>query len=302
MPPALTFRTALLLTVPPLLWAGNAVAGRLLAPLVPPITLNLLRWLLAALVLLPLGWHALRTPAQRQAVRAAWRPLAGMGLLGIGCYNALQYLALQTSSPMNVTLVAASTPVWMMAVGAVFYGVRPTPRQALAALLSLAGVLVVMTRGQWQLLGRLQLVPGDLFMLAAALCWAGYSWLLLRAPIAPALRQDWAGFLLVQILFGLAPSSLAAAGEWALGAPAPHWGWPLVAGVVFVALGPAVAAYRCWGLGVAQAGPTVAAFFINLTPLFAALMSALMLGEPPRAYHALAFALLVAGIALSARR
>ncbi|RRD56423.1 DMT family transporter [Comamonadaceae bacterium OH2545_COT-014] len=303
MPPKLTPATALLLTLPPLLWAGNAVVGRLLAPLVPPVTLNLLRWVLAALVLLPLGWQALRAPPARQAVRAAWRPLALMGLLGIGCYNALQYLALQTSTPLNVTLVAASTPIWMMVVGALFFGVRPTRRQGVAALFSVAGVLVVITRGQWQALAHWQPVPGDLFMLAAALCWAGYSWLLLRAAIAPALRGHWAAFLLAQILFGLGWSGLATAAEWGLGAaPGMHWGWPLAAGLAYVALGPAVAAYRCWGLGVQQAGPTVAAFFSNLTPLFTAVLSALLLGEPPRPYHALAFGLIVAGIALSARR
>lgn len=299
-------RTALLLSIPPLLWAGNAVAGRMLAALVPPVTLNFLRWALAALVLAPLAWHALRAPAQRraawQAARSAWRPLTLMGLLGIGCYNALQYLALQTSTPTNVTLVAASMPIWMMLVGALFYGVRPTARQGLAALASLAGVLVVMTRGQWQLLLTLQLVPGDLFMLAAALCWAGYSWLLLRADVPPALRGHWAVFLLAQILCGLGWSGLATAGEWCLGAQPIVWGWPLAAGLAFVALGPAVLAYRCWGLGVQQAGPTIGAFFSNLTPLLAALLSALLLGEPPRAYHALAFGLIVAGIVVSVKK
>lgn len=302
----LTPQTALLLIIPPFLWAGNAVVGRLLITLAPPITLNFLRWALAALVLAPLAWRALRTSAQQraawQATRAAWWPLAMMGLLGIGCYNALQYLALQTSTPTNVTLVAASMPIWMMLVGALFCGVRPTARQYLAALTSLAGVLVVMTRGQWQLLLTLQLVPGDLFMLAAALCWAGYSWLLLRADIPPALRGHWATFLLAQIAFGLGWSGLATVGEWSLVAQSITWSWPLTAGLAFVALGPAVLAYRCWGLGVQQAGPTIGAFFTNLTPLLAALLSTLLLGEPPHTYHALAFGLIVTGIVISTRK
>jgi drug/metabolite transporter (DMT)-like permease len=72
--------------------------------------------------------------------------------------------------------------------------------------------------------------------------------------------------------------------------------------LAFVALGPSILAYRCWGLGVAAVGPAVAGFFGNLTPLFAALLSALWLGQPPQAYHALAFAFIVAGIAVSNRR
>ena len=80
------------------------------------------------------------------------------------------------------------------------------------------------------------------------------------------------------------------------------WGWPLALALVFIAIGPAVVAYRCWGLGVQRAGPALAGFFSNLTPLFAAVLSAAFLGEPPRLFHAVAFALIVAGIVVSSRR
>ncbi|MCC7098401.1 MAG: EamA family transporter, partial [Rubrivivax sp.] len=73
-------------------------------------------------------------------------------------------------------------------------------------------------------------------------------------------------------------------------------------GLAFIAIGPAVLAYRAWGLGVLAAGPNVAGFFNNLTPLFAALLSALWLGQPPQAHHGVAFALIVAGIVASSRR
>jgi drug/metabolite transporter (DMT)-like permease len=76
----------------------------------------------------------------------------------------------------------------------------------------------------------------------------------------------------------------------------------VLAALAFVAIGPSLIAYRCWGLGVAQAGPTLAAFFVNLSPLFTALLSATLLGERPQPYHLMAFALIVAGIVVSARR
>jgi drug/metabolite transporter (DMT)-like permease len=87
------------------------------------------------------------------------------------------------------------------------------------------------------------------------------------------IRSNWAAFLLSQIVFGLAWSGLFAAGEWALTPASIAWGWPLVGALIFVALGPAVLAYRCWGAGIQRAGPTVASFFANLTPLFAAVIS-----------------------------
>jgi drug/metabolite transporter (DMT)-like permease len=296
-------RTALLMTMPPLLWAGNAVVGRLTVGSVPPLTLNFLRWSLAALILLPFGWRALSDP---QAIAARWKHLLLIGLLGVGSYNSLQYLALVTTTPINVTLIAASMPVWMLLVGALLHDERPTRRQIAGAVLSLAGVLVVIARGDPAALARVHFVVGDLYVLVAVVAWAFYSWLLARPPASMRAPQrpdwDWAGFLLIQTLFGLSGSALAAGAEIALTGAAVHWNGWVVAALLYVAIGPSVIAYRCWGLGVVRAGPALAAFFGNLTPVFAAVMSAAVLGEAPRWFHALAFALIVGGILVSSRR
>jgi drug/metabolite transporter (DMT)-like permease len=299
MPQKLDARTAFYLTLPPLLWAGNAVVGRLVHELVPPITLNLLRWLGAALILMPLAPWVLR-PAS--GLYTHWRRFALLGLLGVGCYNALQYLALQTSTPLNVTLVASSMPLWMLALGAMFFGARVTRAQLVGAALSMGGVLVVLSRGDLRHLLELRLVAGDVFMLLATLSWAWYSWLLSRRAEPDALRRDWAAFLLAQVLYGLVWSGAFTAAEWALTDAHIQWGWPLVAALLYVAVGPAVLAYRSWGQGVERAGPALAGFFSNLTPLFAAVLSAAFLGELPHLYHALAFGLIVAGIVVSSRR
>jgi drug/metabolite transporter (DMT)-like permease len=295
----LSFSTALLLTVPPLMWAGNAVVGRLVRAAVPPMTLNLLRWSLALLVLLPLGRAAFK---HGSGALVNWRRYALLGLFGIGLYNSFQYLALQTSTPINVTLVAAGMPVWMMLVGRVFFKVPVRAWQSAGAVLSIAGVLVVLCRGDWRQLAALRLVIGDLYMIAATIAWSFYSWLLMQQKDVPALRSDWAAFLLVQVGYGVLCSSVFAAVEWSVGAPETiAWSWPVAAALAFVALGPAVLGYRCWGAGVARAGPAIGAFFVNLTPLFAALLSSAFLGEPPHLYHLLAFALIVGGIGVSAR-
>ena len=291
--------TAALLTTATLLWAGNAVVGRMVIGLVPPVTLNFLRWVLAVALLLPLAPWLLRADS---GLWPHWRRFALLGLLGVGSYNALQYLALRTSTPLNVTLVASSMPLWMLALGRLFFHTAVTRAQLAGALLSMTGVLVVLSRGQWRLLAQLQLVPGDLYILLATLCWAWYSWLLARGVEPERVRTDWAALLLAQVVFGLGWSGLFAAGEWAWTDARIQWGWPLTAALVFVAIGPAVVAYRCWGLGVQRAGPAVAGFFSNLTPVFAAVLSALFLGEPPQVYHAVAFGLIVAGIWVSSRR
>lgn len=296
----ITARIALLMSLPPLLWAGNAVVGRLMVGSVAPLTLNFLRWVLAALIMLPWGWRLFLDPG---AIARRWKYLLLIGLLGVGSYNALQYLALVTSTPINVTLIAASSPVWMLAVGALLYREHPAGREIVGAVLSLGGVLLVVARGEFTALANVRFVIGDLYVLIAIIAWAFYSWLLARPPLsmqAPH-RPDWgwAAFLLVQTLFGLTGAGLAAGAEAALTHAPIHWNAWVVAALLYVAIGPSVIAYRCWGLGVTQAGPAVAAFFANLTPVFAAVMSALALGEAPRWFHAAAFALIAGGIVVS---
>jgi drug/metabolite transporter (DMT)-like permease len=280
------------------MWAGNAVVGRLVSEMVSPMTLNLLRWLIAFALLLPLAGGVLKKSSR---LWPNWRRFGLLGLLSVGGYNALLYLALNTSTPLNVTLVGSSAPVWMLLIGRLFFGVAITRRQWLGAAMSVAGVLLVLSRGQLDLLLNVHLVTGDIYVLLASGAWAYYSWMLSRPTTEPTeIRSNWAAFLLAQVAFGLLWSGLFAGGEWALAKGHIQWSWPLAAALAFIAVGPALLAYRAWGAGVSRAGPAVAGFFANLTPLFTALLSAAFLGEMPHLFHVMAFALIVGGILVTA--
>jgi drug/metabolite transporter (DMT)-like permease len=287
----------LLLLLPPLLWAGNAVVGRALIDQIPPLLLNGLRWLLALVLLLPFTRLLWREPRLLRA-HFGWWLLTG--LLGMGSYNSLQYMALHSSSAMNVTLIAASLPLAMLLVGRLFFQARPQSAQLAGALLALAGVLVVVSQGRWQRLLQLQVLPGDVLMLLATLCWAGYSWLLTRRPAALA-GWRWQDLLAGQMLFGLALSLPLLLAEQAWTAVPLRLDLELAAALAYIAIGPSLIAYRCWALGVARGGPVLSSVFVNLTPLFAALLSMLWLGESPQGFHALAFVLIAAGIKVSAK-
>lgn len=296
-PPTLSPRLLLLLSLPPLLWAGNAVVGRALIDSAPPVLLNTLRWAFALALLLPFTRAPWREPALLRRHLGWW---LGTGLLGMGAYNTLQYQALHSSTAVNVTLIAASMPLAMMLVGRLGFGASARPRQLVGALLSAIGVLVVVAQGRPTQLLSLQLVLGDLLMLLATLAWAGYSWLLTRRPAALA-HWSWIDLLAMQMVFGLL-AALPLAGLEQLWTQVPlRVDWSLAAALVYIVAGPSLLAYRCWALGVAEGGPALAGFFVNLTPLFAALLSAVWLGEAARPFHALAFALIAAGIAVSAK-
>jgi drug/metabolite transporter (DMT)-like permease len=297
--PHLALSTVFYLSLATLLWAGNAIVGRALVGSISPITLSAVRWGLAACMLLPFGWRVFRSSS------GLWKNkgrLLVLGLLGVGSYNALLYLALQTSTAINVTLIGASMPMWMLLIGAVFYKVKPTLLQLVGALVSLLGVTVVLTRGEPTDILSMQVVIGDLLIMLATIFWAFYSWMIGRPGESSERQWPWAEFLMAQVMIGLLWTMLFEGLEIASGHAFIDLNLWTGALILFIALGPSLVAYRCWGLGVSGAGPTVAAFFANLIPLFTALLSAAMLGDPPSLFHGLAFLLIAGGIIISSAR
>ncbi len=289
-------RIAFLLTLPPLFWAGNAVFARLLVGQVPPLALSLARWVIALAIFLPFTWSALRTHAP--ALREQWKDIALIGVLGVGGYNSFQYLAVQTSTAVNVTLIAASTPVFVLATGALFFGEATRRAQWIGAGVSLAGVLTVLARGDPANLLALSFVAGDLIMLAANLTWTLYTWLLRkRRPELP-----FAPFLAAQMACGVIAIAPFALAESALSSAPIHWSPTVIAVMLYVALLPSIVAYAVWDHGVARVGAVVPVYFANLTPVFAGILSVLVLGELPRLYHLVGLLLIVAGIHLASRR
>jgi len=294
--PKLTFATAAYLLIATALWAGNAIVGRLLVGSVSPITLSTVRWGLAALLLLPFGWRVFKPESTLWQNKKRFLLLA---LFGVGSYNVLLYLALQTSTAINVTLIGASMPIWMLLIGAVFYQTKPTVLQLVGAMISLLGVAIVLTRGELATLLSMQMVIGDLLIMSATILWATYSWMLSRPGTSTERQWPWADFLLAQVLLGMLWTGLFDGFEIASGHAYLDLNLWTSSLILFIAIGPSIIAYRCWGLGVNGAGPTIAAFFANFIPLFTAILSAAMLGEPPQVFHGVAFALIVVGIWVS---
>jgi drug/metabolite transporter (DMT)-like permease len=292
----LSLATVAYLLIATSLWAGNAIAGRLLVGSISPITLSTVRWGLAALLLLPLGWRVFKPGS------ALWqnkKRFILLGLFGVGSYNVLLYLALQTSTAINVTLIGASMPIWMLIIGAAFYQVKPKFLQLVGASISIVGVGVVLTRGDLTSLLSMQVVIGDLLIMLATILWAVYSWMISRPGTSTERQWPWAEFLMAQVFIGFLWTSFFDGFEIASGHALLNLNVWTATLILFVAIGPSLIAYRCWGLGVSKAGPTVAAFFANFIPLFTALFSAALLGEPPALFHGLAFGLIVAGIIIS---
>ena len=286
--------------LPPLFWSGNAIVGRLMVGVIPPLAFNFGRWAVAFLILLPFCYKELRALALHWP---SWPRYFLLGFLGIACYNSLQYLALVTSGPINVTLVASSTPVFMLLIGRIFYGVTVRFTALVGVILSVTGVLIVISGGDIDVLLSLRLVLGDLLMLLASLCWALYSWMLVRPKgrlDLAELHPNWMAFLAVQIAFGAIASLGFALAEWWWLSGSNMYkldlGVALLLSLLYVAILPGIAGFRAWSVAVERVGPSFAAVVVNLTPLLTAFFSTIFLSETPDLHHALAFVFILSGI------
>lgn len=283
----------ILLLVPPILWAGNALLGRAVVGVLEPLELSFWRWVVALAVLLPFTARSLW--AHRRVLLAHWPAVTVMGLCSVAAYNTLLYMAMHTTTAINATLMGASMPLLILALGRVWLKEPIRPAQALGILVSACGLLAVVTRGDPGRLLGLVLTPGDGLMLLATLAWAVYSVMLRRY----ALPVPGATLLAAFVIVGLA--ALTPLYLW-IGAPVPAaggWAWPAVG---YAGLLASLVAFYFWNRGVAAVGAATAGQYSYLIPLFTALAAIPLLGEEFHRYHALGGGLIFAGIYLATRR
>jgi drug/metabolite transporter (DMT)-like permease len=280
------------LVVCALAWAGNALIARASAGLLPPVGLSFWRWTTALLILLPFTargvWRHRQVLLERR-----WQVIA-LSALSISSYNTLLYLAAQSTTAINITLVNTGLPVAAFIWTLIILRELPTRATVLGALLSFCGLLVILTTGQPQRVLEFQFNPGDLIMVFAVLVWGLYSVLLRRWMLpVPGLTQL-AALLLCGVPL-LLPFYL-----WEFSQVGPM---PLslhTAGAVgYTAIFASLVAYLAWNNGVKVLGPGTASLFSYLMPVFTALLGVLLLGEVLRWYHVVGGTLTFLGLLLA---
>lgn len=283
----------LLLTLTALFWAGNAVMARALHNLLPPATMAFWRWVLALLLLFPFVMRPMYE--QRALLRANWARLALLGVLGVGCYNTFLYAALQTTTATNGVLISSITPLLIVLIGRALFGVRMTHRQQVGIMLSLAGVVGIVSRSDISVLAQLDFNHGDLLLVGAAFTWALYTVLLRWRPDG----IDTLAFLGAAVVGGIVllmlPLYLV---ELASGRVAV-WNAATGAGMVYFAVFPSILAYLFWNRGVQQVGANRAGLFLYLIPVFGIVLAITFLGERLHLFHLVGAALIFTGITIS---
>lgn len=284
----------LLLSTTSLCWAGNAVVGRFAAGHVPPVTLSFLRWAIAFLIVLPLAWPHLRRDLP--AIRDHLPLLALMSVAGIAVFNTLQYVALEYTTAINVVLLQSIGPLFVAVWSLLILGVRLTGRQGIGIVLSIAGVLTILTQGNPAMLTGITLNFGDVLFLMAMVIFSLYSVLTQKRPAIHPLS-------FAASTFGIAALGIAPLVVWEIAArPMMDVAWSSFFSIAYVAIFPSVVAYVCFNRGVALIGPNRAALFLHLVPVFGSGLAIMFLGERPTLFHLIGYALVLSGIAIASRK
>ncbi|MCG8708633.1 DMT family transporter [Brenneria sp. 4F2] len=282
------------LVVPPLLWAGNFVVGRAVRHDLTPMTLSFWRWVIALICLLPFSYMTLRR-GWRGYWEQRWLVLR-VSVVGVAAFNSLIYLGLRTTTANNALLLNSLIPLLIVMLGACFYHQRLKMNQYVGLILSFAGVLTLILRGNWSQWQDIHFVPGDAIVLAAMICWAFYTLWLRQLPA----DLDRIGLMSVQIVLALIMLLPFYVAEYSAGLRS-SWGVVSFSALLYVGIFPSVIAYLLYIQAISRFGPARAGLTIHLIPVFGVVLSALFLDERLHAYHAVGIAAIVAGLICSNR-
>lgn len=281
------------LIIPPILWAGNNVVGKLAGEFIGPFSLSFYRWLIASALILIIAAKPLYEA--RTILREHYRVLSLFGILGIGSFNTLLYLGLTQTSANSSAIILAGMPIAIIGLSFLLGQERATFSQITGLILSLIGVAWVISEGKLTQLLALNFNTGDLFVFAALVVWALYS-VLLRNRRPPNIKA--LPLLAIQILIGTAFIFPFYLYETANHAPI-IWQKETFFMLAYVGVFPSLIAYYFWQQGIALGGANLAGLITPSISLFTAIFAYLFLHETLSSNQLIGALLIIVGVLIA---
>lgn len=275
-----------------LIWSGNFIAARAVIDDIPPVSLAFFRWIIATVLLIPFAIST--TWQQRSLVIERKQYFFWTSLFGVAIFNTFLYIAAHTTTAINMALIGTcSSPIFSVFLAAIFLKERITPLRVTGMLVMLAGIIYLVVRGSFDRLLNFRFTSGDLWVLGAAVFFAGYNILVRRKPkeLKPI------AFLFTTFLIGsllLSPFWLWEKSQH----PPIEWTTQLVLIVIYLGLGTSVIAFLLWNFAIAKLGAARTALFGNLIPLFSSLEAVWLLNEEITIIHLVSGSLIIAGLVI----
>ncbi|MFZ9388756.1 MAG: DMT family transporter [Chitinophagaceae bacterium] len=276
-----------------MIWSGNFIVARAVFQNIPPVSLNFFRWGLATLIIFPFAIKAFK--AEWPIIRRSWHYLFWISLFGISLFNTFVYVGAHYTSAINLALIGTtSSPVMSVLFARIFLKEHVGWLRVGGMALCLAGVLYLLSRGDWGNLRTLQFGTGDLWVLLAAFCFAVYNTMVRKKPsgISPV------PFLFTIFLLGtvlVLPFFLREIRN----VPAIHWSGQSIFAVVYLGLGASVICFWIWNIAIGWLGAGRTALFGNLIPVFSSIGAVILLQERITPVHLISFGLVVTGLVIA---
>ena len=286
----------LLLVLAALFWAGNFIVGKFATLFeIPPLTLNVFRWLSVWIILIPFTYKEIYSNLPE--IKKNWFVISFMGVITISTFNSVVYFALNHTQVINAVLVLAAIPAATIIFSSLMHIEKANIFQLIGLFLSIIGIGSIISNGDIQKILSLNFNKGDLWMLVCVITWSLYSTLLKKN------KFKFSQFSLIQLMVSvgllfLIPQLFY---EKSIGLEV-NFNKAFFTILFYVVIFPAIAAYYCWQKGVEIIGPNRASMFIQLMPLFSAVMAIIIFNEKFELYHFIGAAFIVSGIYLSNRK
>lgn len=278
-----------------LLWSGNFVVARGLSDSVPPISLAFYRWLVATLVFTPFAIKSLIRDWQKIKANLAY--IVVCSILGVSIFNTLIYVAGQTTTAINLSLISISFPVFIVIISRIIFKERISFFRVLGIIIVAAGVILIISKGDLSRIKDLSFSRGDFWMLLAAIIFAGYSILVKRKPGELGLISfQYSTFLiglLIILPFFLLECSYSQDIEFSSS---------IVGSILYIGICSSIISFVMWNKAIDTIGPTKAGMIYYLMPLFSGIVAWVIIDEDLGLIHLLSGLLIVSGIILSNRK
>ena len=279
-----------------LFWSGNFIVGKFATLFeIPPLTLNFFRWVMVWFILFPFTFKEILY--KKNYIKKNWLLISFMGIITISTFNSVVYFALNYTQVINAVLMLAGIPALVMILSSIMNIEKANIFQFAGLILSILGVGTIISNADIQKILSLNFNKGDLWMLVCVFSWSLYSTLLKKKKFEISQFTFIQLMVTVGVIF-LIPQFFY---EQSIGLEISINKF-FIAILLYVVIFPAIAAYYCWQKAIELIGPNRSAIFVQLMPLFSALMAILIFKEKFQLYHFIGGAFIVSGIYLSNRK
>ncbi len=279
-----------------LIWSGNYTISKAVNKIIPPVHLAFYRWTLAACIITCIGykplvqhWHLIKKHIVFITISS---------IIGVSTYNTLIYYGAHTSTPMNLSLIGATSPFTTFILAAIFLKEKLSWQKILGLCICFSGVLILLSKGNINIMAGLSITKGDAWMMLASVLWAIYTILLRIRPQTISLMA----FQTITFIIGallLLPAYIIEeryVSSFSLLASANSL---IIFAIIYTAIGASIVAFFSWSKVVQIAGPSKAILFLNLIPIFASVESQFILELPIESYHYITLGLIAIGLIIA---